>query len=74
MRATVAPLLIIVGSWLISTSAVLVLALTYVWSPHDGHRRRAREMVRLLLRRDQPPPAAGQRHLPKGTRRRGDGT
>jgi hypothetical protein len=75
MRSTIIPILIAVVSWLISTSAVLALALTYVWSRHDGHRRRAHEMVCLLLRRDQPP-VVGRRHVPIGrprppTRRRG---
>jgi hypothetical protein len=65
MRAVIAPILITVGSWLITTSAVLVLALAYVWSRHEGRRRRAREMVCLLLRRDQPPQIA-DRPLRKG--------
>jgi hypothetical protein len=75
MLGTIIPILITVVSWSISTFAVLALALTYVWSRHDGHRRRAHEMVCLLLRRDQPP-VVGRRHVPivrpgRPTRRRG---
>jgi len=66
MRGTIIPILITIGSWLISTVAILVLASTYVWSRHDGHRRRAREMVFLLLRRDQPTTIGGRRHVPTG--------
>ena len=70
MRAIIATIVITAGSWLISTSAVVVLALAYVWSQHDGRRRRAREMVRLLLRRDQPLPMARKQHAPRGAHRK----
>jgi hypothetical protein len=66
MRGTTIPILITIGSWLISTLAILVLASTYVWSRHDGHRRRAREMVCLLLRREQSTTIGGRRHVPAG--------
>jgi hypothetical protein len=66
MRGTIIPILITIGSWLISTVAILVLASTYVWSGHDGHRRRAREMVCLLLRREEPTTSGGRRHVPAG--------
>lgn len=75
MRGAFIPVLITVGSWLIPPLALLALVSTYVWSGHVGHRRRAHEMVCLLLRRDQPPPACGGMHVPVGrsgrSRRRG---
>ena len=73
MRGTTIPILITIGTWLISTLAILVLASTYVWSGHDGRRRRAREMVSLLLRREQPATIGGRRHVPAGSPRRRNG-
>ena len=62
-------ILITLGWWLASTVGVLVLTSTYVWSRHNGRRRRAREMVFLLLRRDHGSLADG-RHVAKQSRRR----
>jgi len=74
MLGAIIPILITVVSWLISTFAVLALALTYVWSRHDGHRRPAHEMVCPPLHHDQP--VVGRRHVPilrpgRPTRRHG---
>lgn len=64
MKTTAIALLTTVISLTVSTMFVSILALMYVWSEHDGRRRRAREMVVLLLRRDRYSFARNRRHVP----------